>query len=76
MRRSPSVATVSSTLFAGLVLLTAGTTGRLQADDKIEKKVVEIVKQTGEFYKNAKSFHAEGTFESKVGTAARSVKSR
>ena len=38
----------------------------MAADDKIEKKVVEIVKQTGELYKNAKSFHVEGTFETQV----------
>jgi hypothetical protein len=40
--------------------------GRLQADDEIDKKVVEIVKKTGELYKNAKSFHVEGTFATKI----------
>jgi hypothetical protein len=37
-----------------------------QAADKIDKKVVEIVKQTGELYKNAKALHTEGTFVSKI----------
>jgi hypothetical protein len=37
-----------------------------QTDDKIDKKVVEIVKKTGGFYKNAKTLHVEGTFVSKI----------
>jgi hypothetical protein len=36
------------------------------ADDKIDKKVVEIVKRTGDLFKNAKAFHAEGTVVSKI----------
>src|SRR5262249_20794526 len=35
------------------------------ADDKLDKKVIDIVKQTGELYKNAKSMHAEGVVETK-----------
>jgi hypothetical protein len=35
-------------------------------DDKIDKKVTEIVKRTGELYKNAKSIHVEGTVVSKI----------
>jgi hypothetical protein len=34
--------------------------------DKIDKKVLEVVKQTGDLYKNAKSMHAEGTFATKI----------
>ena len=66
MRKSDTLAFVTSALFAGFTLLVPGMTGRLQADDQIDKKVVEIVKQTGELYKNAKSFHVEGTFVSKI----------
>ena len=36
------------------------------ADDKLDKKVLEIVKQTGDLYKDAKSIHAEGTFDTKI----------
>lgn len=35
------------------------------ADDKIDKKVVEIVNQTGALYKDAKTMHAEGTLVTK-----------
>jgi hypothetical protein len=34
-------------------------------DNQIDKKVVEFCKKTGEFYKNAKTMHAEGTLVSK-----------
>ena len=66
MRQTFTLATVKSALLVGLALLGTAMTGPLQADDQIDKKVVEIVKQTGELYKNAKSFHVEGTFVSKV----------
>jgi hypothetical protein len=66
MRQTFTHATVTSVLIAGLALVGPGITRSLQADDQIDKKVVEIVKQTGELYKNAKSFHVEGTFVSKV----------
>jgi hypothetical protein len=35
------------------------------ADDKLDKKVVEIVKQTGALYKDAKTMHAEGVVVTK-----------
>ena len=35
------------------------------ADDKLDPKVVEIVKRTGDLYKNAKAIHVEGTVVSK-----------
>jgi hypothetical protein len=59
------VVTLASALLAGLASLGPGMTRHSNADDTIDKKAVEIVKQTGELYKNAKSFHAEGTFETK-----------
>src|SRR5262249_21055249 len=37
-----------------------------ETTDKIDKKVAEIVKQTGDLYKNAKCMHTEGTFLSKI----------
>jgi hypothetical protein len=40
--------------------------GRLRADDQIDKKVVEIVKQTGALYKDAKSFQAEADIVTNV----------
>ena len=60
MHQSHSLATVTRAVFAGLALSTAFTTAPLRADDKIDEKVVAIVKKTGAFYKSAKSFHAEG----------------
>jgi len=33
----------------------------LADDDKLDKKTVEIVKRTGDLYKNAKAVHADGT---------------
>jgi hypothetical protein len=61
-RRARSV----SALLTGLALLVPAMTGRLHADDEIDKKVVEIVKRTGDLYKNARSLHAEGDFVSTV----------
>jgi hypothetical protein len=66
MRKKSIHATFASLLFAGLASASPGVTRHLRADDQIDKKVVEIVKQTGDLYKNAKSFHVEGTFVSKV----------
>jgi hypothetical protein len=66
MRQFLSLASATSALFLGIAVLAAGMTGRLQADDQIDKKVVEIVKKTGDLYKNAKSFHVEGTFATKI----------
>jgi hypothetical protein len=61
--------TPTSALLAGLALLVHGTAAQSRADDAIDKKAVEIVKQTGELYKSAKSFHAEATFETKAADA-------
>ena len=66
MRQTFTVATLTSTLCLGLVSWGPCMTGQLRADDQIDKKVVEIVKKTGELYKNTKSFHTEGTFVTKV----------
>jgi hypothetical protein len=68
MRQSPFYATVSSAVLAGLILLTSGTTARVLADDKLDEKVVGIVKKTGELYKNAKSFHAEADIVTTTGS--------
>ncbi len=59
------VSTLAWTLLAGLAWLAPGMTVLTRADDTIDKKVVEIVKQTGDLYKSAKSFHVEGAFETK-----------
>jgi len=75
MRQTFTIATLKSAVFAVVALSGPGMTGHLRADDQIDKKVVEIVKKTGELYKNAKSFHADGTFVSKVenGDAKREI---
>jgi hypothetical protein len=49
-----------------LALLCAAKTGPLRAEDKLDKKVVEIVKKVGDLYKNARTLHAEGTLVTKV----------
>ena len=36
------------------------------ADDTLDKKVLEIVKQTGELYKNAKALHAEAAIDGSI----------
>ena len=67
MRHAFTVAAMTSTFLAGIALAGPGSTRTSRADDQIDKKVVEIVKQTGELYKNAKTFHVEGTFVTKLG---------
>ena len=62
MRQGITGSTFTSCTFTGLALLGTVMTAGLRADDQIDKKVVEIVKQTGELYKNAKSFHVEGRY--------------
>jgi hypothetical protein len=64
-------ATLGSALLAGLVLASFAMTSRSRADDQIDKKVVEIVKQTGALYKDAKTFHAEADIQSKVDSGDR-----
>ena len=66
MRQTFTFATFKSAVFAVVAVSGLGVTGLLRADDQIDKKVVEIVKKTGELYKNTKSFHADGTFVSNV----------
>jgi hypothetical protein len=62
---------VSLSAVAVVLLIPIGVRGQEKekpqaGTDKLEKKVVDIVKQTGDLYKNAKSFTAEGTIVSKV----------
>jgi hypothetical protein len=66
MRQTFPLGTLTSALFVGIASLAPAIMGQVRADDQIDKKVVEIVKQTGELYKNAKTFHVEGTFVSKM----------
>jgi hypothetical protein len=35
-------------------------------DDKLDKKAVEICKKAGDLYKDAKTFHADGSLEAKI----------
>jgi hypothetical protein len=49
-----------------LALLGAAMTGPLRAEDKLDKKVVELVKKSGELYKNAKTLHADVTIHAKI----------
>jgi hypothetical protein len=66
MRQNLRLSTLTPALIAGIALAGPGITRSLRADDQIDKKVVELVKQTGVLYKNAKTFHVEGTFVSKI----------
>jgi hypothetical protein len=76
MKRGSMATTFTSAIFAGLALLGPVLTAGLNADDQIDKKVVDIVKQTGELYKNTKSFHVEGDIVSNVqsGNEKRDIK--
>lgn len=49
-----------------LTLFCAAIAVPLRAEDKLDKKAVELCKKVGDFYKNAKTFHTEGTFVSKI----------
>ncbi len=53
------------TAVVSLTLLCAAIAAPLQAEDKLDKKAVELCKKVGDFYKNAKTLHAEGTFVTK-----------
>ena len=66
MKHGTVATAFTSALFAGLALLGPVLTAGLNADDQIDKKVLEIVKQTGELYKNTKSFHVEADIVSNV----------
>jgi hypothetical protein len=65
MIRSDIATGLKLALLMALGLLSVAGPGEIRADDKIDKKVVEIIKETGDFYKKAKSFHVEGTFVTK-----------
>ena len=73
MRNAFTVAAMTSTFLAGIALAGPGSTPTSRADDQIDKKVVEIVKQTGELYKNAKSFHVDGKFVTKLAPTRRLI---
>ena len=64
MRRSASL--LKLTPLVSLTLLCAAMPGALRAEDKLDKKVVELVKKVGDLYKNAKTLHAEGTLVTNV----------
>ncbi|HEV8060306.1 MAG TPA: DUF2092 domain-containing protein [Gemmataceae bacterium] len=49
-----------------LSLLSSARAKPLPAVDDLDKKVLEIVKKTGDLYKDAKSIQAEGNFDSKI----------
>jgi len=49
-----------------LTLLCAAMAGPLRAEDKLDKKVVELCKKVGDLYKNAKTLHTEGTIATKI----------
>lgn len=62
-------ATLPTVTFVLLATLTVAGQEKAKTEattDKIDKKVVEIVKQTGNLYKSAKHLHSEATFASKI----------
>ncbi len=54
------------TSVVSLTLLCAAMAVPLRAEDKLDKKVLELCKQVGDLYKNAKTLHAEGTIVTKI----------
>jgi hypothetical protein len=60
------VACAALTLVLFLPLAAAAQEKDKPQADKIDKRVLDIVKQTGDLYKNAKSFTAEGTIVTKA----------
>jgi hypothetical protein len=57
---------LKSTPVVSLALLCAAMAVPLRAEDKLDKKVVEICKKVGDLYKNAKTLHTEGTIATKI----------
>jgi hypothetical protein len=53
-------------VLVSLAVVYAAMAGSLLAEDKLDKKVVEICNKVGDFYKNAKSLHTEATFVAKI----------
>ena len=49
-----------------LTLLCAAMAGPLRAEDKLDKKVVELCKKVGDLYKNAKTLHTEAAIVTKI----------
>jgi hypothetical protein len=49
-----------------LAVLCAAMAAPLPAEDKLDKKVVELCKKVGDLYKNAKTLHTEGMFVTKI----------
>jgi hypothetical protein len=69
MSRSKSLLTANLlklTPVVSLAVFCAATAGPLRAEDKLDKKVVELCKKVGDFYKDAKSLHTEGVFVTKI----------
>jgi hypothetical protein len=64
MSRSASL--MKLTPVVSLVVLCAAMAGPLRAEDKLDKKVVELCKKVGNLYKNAKTMHTEGTLGTKI----------
>src|SRR5436190_8542923 len=64
MNRRPNLATLALALLLPVGFLSQQHQLRA-ADDKLDKKVVEIVKQTGAIYKDAKTMHTEGVVVTK-----------
>jgi hypothetical protein len=63
-RLSANLLKLTSVVF--LALLCAVAAAPLRAEDKLDKKTVEICKKAGELYKNAKTLHTEGTIVTKL----------
>jgi hypothetical protein len=64
MSRTTSLLKLTS--FVSLAVLCAAMAGPLRAEDKLDKKVVELCKKVGDLYKNAKTMHTEGTLATKI----------
>ena len=64
MSRSASL--LKLTPIMSFAVLCAAIAAPLRAEDKLDKKVVELCKKVGDLYKSAKTLHTEGTLAAKV----------
>lgn len=73
MKRHVTLSALAVAFLLPLSLLGNEKTKPSRADD-LDKKVVDIVKKTGDLYKDAKSLHVEGTIVSKADDADKETK--
>lgn len=73
MKRHVTLSALAVAVLLPLCLLGSEKAKPRRADD-LDKKVIEIVKKTGDLYKEAKTLHVDGTFVSKADGADKETK--